>query len=149
MVGLAGGLAFAISVVLALSGVAIKASAQQDSGQLHTIGIYHVAPGKHLDFLRWQAEREALAKEAGAPPVQWYVHTDGDSWDFVSMGQDLDDGEDQAALDEKIEELTRQKGLTTGFAAGLEFRQFVASHTDTEARGPFTAQELVEQGTRR
>lgn len=144
-----GRLAFVIAVVLALSGLAAEASAQEDSDQQHTIGIFHVAPGKHLDFLRWQAEREALAKEAGAPPTQWYVHTDGDSWDFVSIVRDLDDPQDQAALDDKIEKLARGKGLTTSFAAALEFRQFVASHTDTEARGPFTAQELVGYGTQR
>jgi hypothetical protein len=45
-----------------------------------------VAPGKHLDFLKWLAETEAIAKEAGVPASQLYAHTDGDSWDYLNVG---------------------------------------------------------------
>jgi len=37
----------------------------------------------------------------------------------------------------------KKKGYKTGFAGGLEFRQFVGSHTDTKALGPATAAQLV------
>jgi hypothetical protein len=80
------------------------------------VSLYRVAPGKHLDFLKWMATREAISKEAGVGSVQWYVHTNGDSWDFVAIAP-----EPTKAQDAKVDELTRQKGLKTGFAAALAF----------------------------
>jgi hypothetical protein len=44
------------------------------------------------------------------------VHTNGDSWDFVAIAP-----EPTKAQDAKVDELTRQKGLKTGFAAALAF----------------------------
>jgi hypothetical protein len=126
---------------------AVSAPAQE-SGKEVLISIYRVAPGKHLDFLKWVADRDAVGREAGGTPAQYYVHENGDSWDFISIAEQLDP-EKQAALDKKVESLTKQKGMTTGFAAGLEFRQFMASHTDTFAAGPFTAAELVDRASGR
>lgn len=109
----------------------------------YLVSIYHVAPGKHLEFLKWMAGQEAIAKEAGAPPAQWYAHMNGDSWDYVVISKQLDD--DRAkAVDSKIEALTKQKGLPTGMAGSLRFRQFMTSHTDTYVMGPFTAAEMVK-----
>lgn len=108
------------------------------------IAIFRIAPGKHLDFLKWQAQRDAVATAAGIPATQWYRHMNGDSWDYVSIGPVTTE-----AQDEKMDALAKQKGLTTGFAAGLEFRQFVSSHTDTFAEGPMTAAEMLSMaGTR-
>ena len=103
------------------------------------VSIYRIAPGKHLDFLRWQAARDAAATEAGVAPTQWYVHMDGDSWDYVGISPMTTDEQD-----DKIEQILKGKNLTTGFKAGLEFRSMVASHTDTVARGPVTAAALVD-----
>lgn len=103
------------------------------------VSIYHIAPGKQLDFLRWQAARDAAATEAGLPATQWYAHMDGDSWDFVSIGPVTDD-----AQDDKVESILKGKKLTTGYKASLEFRTMIASHTDTFARGPTTAAALVD-----
>src|SRR3546814_16557209 len=38
----------------------------------------------------------------------------------------------------------KQRGLSDGFKAFLEFRQAMAWHTDTNAAGPFTAQQLID-----
>jgi hypothetical protein len=102
------------------------------------VSLYRVAPGKHLDFLKWMATREAISKEAGVGAVQWYTHTNGDSWDFVAIAP-----EPTKEQDAKVDELTKQKGLKIEFAAALEFRQFIAYHTDTFARGPLSAADLV------
>jgi hypothetical protein len=102
------------------------------------ISIYRVAPGKHLDFLRFMAQSEARAKEAGVPAIQWYAHLDGDSWDYVGIGPVTTPEQDM-----RVEAISKQRGLPTGFAAGLQFRQFISSHTDTYARGPTTAADLV------
>lgn len=106
------------------------------------VSIYRVAPGKHVDFLKWMAARDALGKEAGVAATQWYAHQDGDSWDYVAIAPDT-----TAEQDKKLDELAKAKGLTTGFRAGLELRQFMASHTDTVARGPISAGELVEMAS--
>ena len=102
------------------------------------ISIYRVAPGRHLDLLQWLAAREEIAKEAGVPAAQLYAHNDGDSWDYLLIWPIT-----SAEQDRRLDELTARKGLKTGFAASIEFRQMLASHTDTYASGPMTAGELV------
>jgi len=107
------------------------------------ISIYHVAPGKHLEFLKWMAARDAASKEAGVGDTQWYAHVDGDSWDYVGISPTTTD-----AQDKKVDEVSTKMGMTTGFKAGLEFRTMISSHTDTVARGPTTAAALVEAATK-
>jgi hypothetical protein len=102
------------------------------------ISIYRVAPGRHLDLLKWLAAREDVAREAGVPPTQLYAHNDGDSWDYLLIWPIT-----TAEQDRKLDEVAARKGLKTGFPASLEFRQMLASHTDTYASGPMTAAELV------
>ena len=68
-----------------------QATAGQDEPRQVVISIYHIAPGKHVDFLKWMAAREAVSEAAGVAPTQWYVHVDGDSWDYVAISPDLSD----------------------------------------------------------
>src|SRR5262245_29537548 len=72
------------SVVLAFAAWIPSTACAQDANRV-VVAIYHVAPGKHLEFLRWQAARDAAATEAGIAATQWYAHLDGDSWDYVSI----------------------------------------------------------------
>jgi len=102
------------------------------------VAIYRVATGKHLDFLKYMAQGNAIAQEAGVGATQWYAHLDGDSWDYVTISPAPSDEQDK-----KTDTIRKQRGLPTGFAAGIEFRQFISSHTDTYARGPTTAADLV------
>jgi hypothetical protein len=102
------------------------------------IRIYRIAPGKQLEFLKWLAETDAIAKEAGAPAGQLYAHTDGDSWDYLDIAPDL--SKEQQA---KVDEVSRKRGRKTGFPASFEIRTFVASHTDTHVIGPVSAADLV------
>ena len=97
-----------------------------------------VAPGKHLEFLKWAAETDAIAKEAGVPATQIYEHTNGDAWDYLQIAPDLTE-----AQQAKVDEVTKKHGRKTGFAASLEFRTFVAWHTDTDTIGPVSAADLV------
>ena len=130
----------AVFVVLSAFG-ALVANAQEKPRQL--ISVYNVATGKHLQFLKWQADREAVDKEIGAPATQWYVHQNGAGWDYISITEEPDAAK-AAELDKKRTELLKKKGMTTGMAASLEFRQFVGNHTDTYAGGPYTAAEIVK-----
>jgi len=127
-------------LVFAFAAWAPSTACAQDSSRV-MVAIYHVAPGKHLDFLRWQAARDAAATEAGIAATQWYAHVDGDSWDYISIAPATSD-----AQDDKVEAILKGKKLTTGYKAALEFRTMIASHTDTFARGPTTAAALAEAG---
>lgn len=114
----------------------------QDPPPRSVVSIYHVAPGKHVDFLKWMAAREAIDVEAGVQATQWYVHVTGDSWDFVGISPDIDD-----ATADKVEEMARKRGLKVGPPASVEFRTMIGSHTDTIAVGPTTAARLLQGAT--
>jgi hypothetical protein len=132
---------FLLAAVLALAALSIHAqTAKTESKQPPTarIVLVRLAPGKQLDFLKWAAENEAIAKEAGVPADQVFAHTNGDSWDYMQIAPDLTK-EQQA----KVDEITKKHGRKTGFPASLEFRTFVAWHTDTMAIGPTTATDLA------
>jgi hypothetical protein len=126
-------------VLVAFACLAPAVSAQAAKEPPHVrVALYRIAPGKQLDFLKWMAENDAIDKEAGVPASQLYAHTNGDAWDYMHIAPDL--SKEQQA---KVDEVTRKHGRKTGFAASLEFRTFVAWHTDTDAMGPVTAAELV------
>ncbi len=129
-------LALLMPVVLTCVGVAAQAQTPEPPEVI--VALHQVAPGKHLDFLKWMAANDAIAREAGVPGGQVYVHTNGDSWDYLVITPVLND-----AQEAKVEEITKKRGQKTGFAASLEFRTFIATHTDTHAIGPLTAAELV------
>jgi hypothetical protein len=127
----------AIALAIATIAVAPRSAAATEPGKL-IIGIYHVAPGKQVEFLKWQAARDAIDKSAGVPQGQWYAHTDGDSWDYLSVGPVLSE-----AQQKKVDDASRAKGLAIDAKASIEFRQFITSHTDTYVVGPMTATELA------
>jgi len=129
-------------LLLAFGTTGLWAQEKSEPGE-YLVSIYRVAAGKHLDFLKWMANQEAIAKEAGAPAAHWYAHVNGDNWDYVVISKQLQ-GEQAQEVDRKIEELSKKKGLPTGFAGSLEFRQYMTSHSDTFVMGPFTAAEMVK-----
>jgi hypothetical protein len=134
---------FSVAVGILLTGSSLllpQWSRAADAPGKAIVALYRVAPGKHLEFLKWMAAREAIDKEVGVPATQWYMHTNGDSWDFVAIGPALSD-----AQQDKVDAAAKKKGLTTGIQASLEFRQFVSSHTDTFVNGPTSATQLVQQ----
>jgi len=107
------------------------------------ITAYRIAPGRHRDFLKWMAAQDEVAKEAGLPAVQLYAHLDGDSWDYLGIGPATTPEQDK-----KTDEVASRKGLKIGLPAWLEFREIVASHTDTFAAGPVGAAELLAQASK-
>jgi hypothetical protein len=107
------------------------------------ISIYEVAPGRQLDFLKWMAAREEVAKAAGVPATQLFAHLDGDRWDYLVIWPITTPEQDR-----KLDEQAAAKGLKTGFPAALEFRELLMSHTDTHVAGPTTAAALVATAAR-
>ena len=61
-----------ILAVLVLAIVVPLLQAQMNSNQppRALVGMYQVAPGKHLEFLKWQAANEAINKEAADKILQ-------------------------------------------------------------------------------
>ncbi|HEY7472530.1 MAG TPA: hypothetical protein VIE68_09305 [Gemmatimonadota bacterium] len=111
-----------------------RASAQDE----HVVSLYRIAPGQHIAFLQFMADGEAAALDAGVPASQWYVHHNGDQWDFLSIAPDLTDEQAEA-----VDAASRARGLKTGGQGAIEFRMYVAWHTDTFVGGPMTAAELL------
>ncbi len=125
--------------MLVLSGQpAMTQTSPQAQSEQVIVSIYHVAPGQHINFLKWQAARAAVNQSLGFPPTSWYAHLDGDSWDYVAVAPKLTEQQEMQADVE-----ARNRGLTSGFAAGIELRHFMLSHTDTIAMGPVSVTELV------
>ncbi len=129
------------SLVLLLLFAASHTATAQDNESM--VAIYNVSAGKHMEFLKWMAEGEAVAKEAGAPASQWYVHHNGAGWDYISITPQIPAAQ-QEVVDKKDEEIRKKKGMPTGMAASLKFRQFISGHSDTFAGGPFTAEQMVK-----
>ncbi|MFL6592637.1 MAG: hypothetical protein ACJ8GK_08030 [Luteimonas sp.] len=132
----------ALHVVLAASALfAMSAAPAQDRHPPSIVSIYRIAPGHQVDFLKWMAAREALARQLGVPDTQWYRHLDGDSWDYVAIAPDT------RTMDDKLDATAKQKGLTSGVKASLELRQWMAVHTDTYAAGPMTAEQMAQEAS--
>ena len=126
------------ATVLSVALLAPLASFAQDRGHEAIVSIYRIAPGKQLDFLKWMAAREAVDREAGVQPTQWFAHLDGDSCDYVAISPNPDE-----ATSDKVDGIARKHGLKVGMASGLELRTLMASHTDTISAGPYSASELI------
>ena len=77
---------------------------------------------------------------AGLPASQIYVHTSGDSWDYMVINPVTTKAQDDA-----VEAAAKKMGLSAGPRASIEFRTMIASHTDTPSNGPMTAAQILAQ----
>ena len=98
------------------------------------VSLYHAAPGQQVALLKWMARQDQAAAAAGVGASQIYIHTSGDSWDYLVINPTTTDAQDAA-----IEAAAKKMGLATGPKASIQFRTMIASHTDTYAVGPTTA----------
>ena len=136
--------------VLVLAGIVMHSQAPPEKHEpgRYRIAIYNASAGKHLAFLKWQAQQEAIAKEAGAAPTMWFRHLDGASWDYIAVSP-VGTGAQEEELGKKTDAIAKAKGLPTGAASQLEFRALISTHTDTYAMGPMTAEELVKEAEKK
>jgi membrane-bound lytic murein transglycosylase B len=126
----------AIAAAAALAVSAITPASAQQAGQA-IIAIYHVAPGHHLDFLKWMDQQDRIAAAAGVGRGQLYAHTDGDSWDYLVINPVTTPAQD-AALDAA----GKRVGVNM-MRGGIELRKHITSHTDTFVRGPRSAADYL------
>jgi len=123
---------FLLAAAAAFVPIAPVIAAQNDT---RMIEIYHIAPGKHVEFLKLIAQYDEANRQAGLPPRELYVHSDGGAWDFLLIQNETVEPAKQALVDAALKKL----GAPTGAKFWVAIRQTVAEHTDTVATGPTTA----------
>jgi len=128
-------LSLAITAACALAVTAVPAAAQRAGTAV--IGIYHVAPGQHVAFLKWEEQQERIAAAAGVAPGQLYAHTDGDSWDYLIINPVTTPAQEAA-----LEAAGKKMGVNV-IRGGVEMRKYINSHTDTFVRGPMSAADYL------
>ena len=104
------------------------------------VSLYRAAPGKQVALLKWMAQQARAAEAAGVASSQIYVHTSGDSWDFLVINPQT-----TAAQDDATDAAAKKLGIVTGPKASIEFRTMIGSHTDTYANGPMSAAQILAE----
>lgn len=104
------------------------------------VSLYRAAPGQQVALLKWLAQQDRVAQDAGLPATQIYVHTSGDSWDFMIINPQTTQAQDDA-----VEASAKKLGIVTGPKASIEFRKMIGSHTDTYANGPMSAAQILAE----
>ncbi len=127
-----------LAVVIALAPVVPALAAQNDS---RMIEIYHIAPGKHVEFLKLIALYDEANRQAGLSPRELYVHSDGGSWDFLLIQNENVEPAKEALRDAALKKL----GAPTGARFWIAIRQTIVEHTDTVATGPTTAADWLKK----
>ncbi|MEO7603167.1 MAG: hypothetical protein ABIS39_07915 [Sphingomicrobium sp.] len=102
------------------------------------VSLYRAAPGKQVALLKWMAQQDRVAQAAGLATSQIYVHTSGDSWDFLVINPQT-----TAAQDDATDAAAKKLGIVSGPKASIEFRTMIGSHTDTYANGPMSAADIL------
>lgn len=125
------------AVAAALSLCLSSASFAAEPGK-SIVSLYRAAPGQQLALLKWLAAQDRAAAVAGVIAAQIYVHTSGDSWDYLIINPVTTEAQDDA-----ISAASKKLGLASGPKASLEFRTMIASHTDTYSVGPMTAAQIL------
>ena len=131
-------LAAAAAAGAVASGTIVYAQAAAPSEPRAIVSLDHAAPGQQEALLRWLAEQDRVARSAGVAPMQLYVHTDGDSWDFMGINPVTTDAQDQA-----LDAAAKKMGVMSGPRVSLELRKHITSHTDTFTIGPITADQAL------
>lgn len=125
-----------------VSGTIVYAQAGSSTPPKARIALYRAAPGQQVALLKWLDAQNRAAAAAGVPVGQLYAHTDGDSWDYLAI-----DPVTTPAQDAAVDAAAKKMGMPVGVASNLEFRKYIAMHSDTFAIGPVTpAQYLAMAG---
>lgn len=127
-----------LATALAFASIGSAFAGQNDT---RMIEIYHIAPGKHVEFLKLIAQYDEANRQAGLPARELYVHSDGGAWDFLLIQNETVDPAKQALVDAALKKL----GAPTGAKFWVAIRQTIADHTDTVATGPTTAGDWLKK----
>lgn len=133
---------FSKMIVAAAAACAVSlasAPAYAEPGRV-IVSLYRAAPGQQVALLKWLAQQDKVAQAAGVAPTQIYVHTSGDSWDFVAINPQT-----TAAQDDALDAAAKRLGGMSGPRASIEFRKMISTHTDTYANGPMSADQILAE----
>ena len=131
-------LAAAAALGAIASGTIVYAQASAPQPPKARIAIYRAAPGQQIALLKWLDAQNRAAAAAGIPVGQLYAHTDGDSWDYLSI-----DPVTTPAQDAAMDAAAKKMGMAAGPAASIEFRKYISMHTDTFVIGPTTPAQYL------
>ena len=131
-------LAVAAALGAMVSGTIVYAQAGAPEPPRARVALYRAAPGQQVALLRWLANQNRAVRAAGLPVGQIYAHTDGDSWDYLAI-----DPVTTPAQDAAIDAAAKKLGMPIGQASSLEFRKYIAVHTDTYVIGPTTPEQYL------
>ena len=123
-----------LTLIAALLAAAVAVPAAAQDAPRSIVSTYRAVSGQQVELLKWFARQDEVAKAAGVPTAQLYVHQQGASWDFVQILP-----ETTAAQDKAVDAAAAKMGYPAGPAAGLELRKYIAEHTDTLSVGPTNA----------
>ena len=131
-----------LAIAIGLTPVAARA---QEHASMPTVDveIYRIAPGQHEAFLKEIARYDEANRLPGLPPRQLSVHSDAADWDFILIQPAKTPPGKEAALDKAWKQLN----LPSGADFFLQFRRFIADHTDTVAIGPTSAEAYLATRT--
>ena len=130
----------ALILLLVATATAAPLHAQSAATPRSMVSIYRAAPGQQVALLKWLARQDEIARAAGQPAGQLYVHQDGASWDYVLIQPATTPEQDKA-----VEAASRKMGVDPGPKMGIEFRRYIAEHSDTMSAGPTTAADWLKQ----
>jgi hypothetical protein len=102
------------------------------------VSLYRAAPGQQVALLKWLAQQDQVSQAAGVAATQVFVHTSGDSWDFMVINPQT-----TAAQDDALDAAAKKLGAVSGPKASIQFRTMIGSHTDTYANGPMSAAQIL------
>ena len=120
------------------SGTIVYAQAGSSEPPKARVALYRAAPGQQVALLKWLAAQDRVSQSIGLPASQLYAHTDGDSWDYLAI-----DPVTTPAQDAALDAAAKKAGMPIGPASNLEFRKYIAVHTDTFAIGPVTPEQYL------
>jgi hypothetical protein len=129
-----------ILAAAAAAACAFETPAIAQSTPSATVTLYRAAPGHQVELLKWLANQDRAAADAGVPASQLYVHQNGDSWDYLLIVPDLTDAQEDA-----VEASAKKLGIPTGPGVGIDLRKHIVWHTDTIAAGPTTAADYLKR----
>ena len=125
-------------ILAAAAACAFATPAVGQDGPRYIVSLYRAAPGQQVALVKWMAAQDRASVAAGLAASQIYVHTSGDSWDYMVINPVTTKAQDDA-----VDAAAKKLGLTSGPRASIEFRTMIASHTDTTTNGPMTAAQIL------
>ncbi len=134
-------LIISLSLVIAcLIGFNKQAYAVAEQSKVHTLTVWKIHPGKHVEFIKYMQAWEEVYKVIGLPPMLWYRKISGDSYDYVSLSAPFNN-----AKEHEMEAEGKKRGLPIGYNYTIKLNEFVESYTTTYVEGPLSMAALLGQ----